>query len=179
MFQPMDIGQIPTTQFNIPQPKPRGGMFGGGGSKVLSAIAEALAAYSAGMGNPGGMAVLQGMNHRRMQKHQGEQDEQQYQRQRMDSRDDYLWKQQNTPPQVPDLQERINVLDSLRPGLGMTYAEKYAQSGGSPFAGLFTNPADGQQYMRPNLPPLGEEMDDPRKQGGPRPLGAGGFPGPF
>jgi hypothetical protein len=94
MFQPMDIGQIPTTQFNIPAPKPKGGMFGGGGKKALSVIAEAMAAYSAGMGNPGGMAVLQGMNHRRQSASDAEMQEQQYQRQRMDGRDDYMWKQE-------------------------------------------------------------------------------------
>jgi hypothetical protein len=102
---PMDpnfnIGQIPTTQFNIPQPRQGGGMFGGGGKKILSALAEAMAAYSAGMGNPGGMAVLQGMNHRRQAKADAETQEQQYQRQRMDGRDDYLWKQEHAPPPNP------------------------------------------------------------------------------
>jgi hypothetical protein len=180
MFQPMDVGQIPTTQFNIPAPKPKGGMFGGGGKKALSVIAEAMAAYAAGMGNPGGMAVLQGMNHRRQSASDAEMQEQQYQRQRMDGRDDYLWKQQNSPPQIPDIQERINVLESIRPGLGATYAQNYAQNGGG-MGSLFRDPATGQAYMMPQggLPPLGQEMDDPRTQGGPSPLGSGGFPGPF
>jgi hypothetical protein len=185
MFQPMDIGQIPTTQFNIPAPKPRGGgMFGGGGKKALSVIAEAMAAYAAGMGNPGGMAVLQGMNHRRQSAADAETQEQQYQRQRMDSRADYLWKLENSPPDQTSYAKDL-IAAGYQPGtpqfqqLYDRYVTTKSQTGGSPFAGMFTNPADGQQYMRPNLPPLGQEMDDPRAQGGPSPLGSGGFPGSF
>ena len=120
MFQPMDVGQIPTTQFNIPAPKPRGGMFGGGGGKALSVIAEALAAYSAGMGNPAGMAVLQGMNHRRQSKSDAEAEEQNYQRRRGDLLEDYRQKQiidsQYGPPPQPTELERLISAAGIAPG---------------------------------------------------------------
>jgi hypothetical protein len=180
MFQPMDIGQIPTTQFNIPAPKPRGGgMFGGG--KVLSAIAEALAAYSAGMGNPGGMAVLQGMNHRRMQKQQGEQDEQQYHRRRLDGIDDYRVKQQidaeYSPPPQPTELERLIQAAGIAPG-----SDEYA-SFAKKMLDVKTNPMVMTPYgpmpysaVNPQQPvkPVGKITPI---DGGPAPQAPGGFLG--
>jgi hypothetical protein len=181
-----NIGQIPTTQFNIPAPKPKGGMFGGG--KVLSAIAEALAAYSAGMGNPGGMAVLQGMNHRRMQKQQGEQDEQQYHRRRLDGIDDYRVKQQidaeYSPPPQPTELERLIQAAGIAPGSDeyASFAKKMLDVKTNPMVMTPYGPmpysavsGGGQQQSLPQT--LSD--NDFAPQGGPSPLGSGGFPRPF
>jgi hypothetical protein len=183
MFQPMDVGQIPTTQFNIPAPKPRsGGMFGGGGNKILSALAEAMAAYSAGMGNPGGMAVLQGMNHRRQSRADAETQEQQYQRQRMDSRDDYLWKQQNEIAPPTEL-ERLIQAAGIAPGSPEygAFAKKMLDVKTNPMVMTPYGPmpysavsGGGQQSLPPTL-----SDDDFAPQGGPSPLGSGGFPRSF
>jgi hypothetical protein len=184
-----NIGQIPTTQFNIPAPKPRGGgMFGGGGKKALSVIAEAMAAYAAGMGNPGGMAVLQGMNHRRQSAADAEAQEQQYQRQREDGLADYSEKlriaQEFKGPDYPAFAQDL-IAAGHQPGspefnrLYGQYVQQRAQSGGTLLGNLFKDPSTGQQYIPGSLPPLGQEMDDPRAQGGPSPLGSGGFPGSF
>jgi hypothetical protein len=184
MFQPMDIGQIPTTQFNIPAPKPKGGgMFGGGGKKALSVIAEAMAAYAAGMGNPGGMAVLQGMNHRRQSAADAETQEQQYQRQRMDSRDDYLWKRDNTPQNPHYFEDNTGNMMAIGPDgqPQMIYKDP------NPFK-LVPNgmggvvPVNMEELMRGYKPaPSGVTFTpiEEEEQGGPRPLGAGGFPGSF
>lgn len=176
MFQPLPVDVSQFTQ--LPQVKPKGGMFGGGDWKT--ALAAALAGYAAGGGNPAAAQTLQALHMNRMQKQRQEQDEQQYQRQRSDGLADYRAKlgiqAEYAKPDIPDIMERIQVLESIKPGLGKTYAQNYAQNGGG-LGSIFRDPATGQAYMMPQgLPPLGEEMDDPRTQGGPRPLGVGGFP---
>jgi hypothetical protein len=183
-----NIGQIPTTQFNIPQPKQGGGMFGGGGKKALSVIAEAMAAYAAGMGNPGGMAVLQGMNHRRQSAADAETQEQQYQRQRSDGMADWIAKQEwelaNPSPTQGSEYERALAAQGIVPGTPQ-YAERMAK-----IAAIKENPMVMTAYgpmpysavagggQQQNLPPTLSD-DDFAPQGGPRPLGAGGFPGSF
>ena len=186
MFQMEDIGQIPTTQFNLPQPKKGGGgMFGGGGKFGLKeALAFGLAGFMARR-NP---MLLQGLMGSMMQKQQGEQEDQRYQRQREDGLTDYRAKlgiqQEFAQPEMPSFAKDL-MAAGYQPGtpdfnrLYGQYVQQRAQSGGSLLGNLFKDPATGQQYMPGNLPPLGEEIDDPRKQGGPSPLGSGGFPGPF
>lgn len=161
----------------LQQPKPRGGMFGGGDWKM--ALAAALSAMSAARGNQAGQIGIQMLNQRLGQKREQEQ----YAQRRQDDLADYRAKlgiqAEYAKPNIPDIQERIQVLESIKPGLGKTYAQNYAQNGGG-LGSIFRDPATGQAYMMPQgLPPLGEEMDDPRTQGGPSPLGSGHFSRPF
>jgi hypothetical protein len=175
MFQPMPVDVSQFTQ--LPQMKPKGGMFGGGDWK--QALAAALSAWSAARGNPAGQIGLQMLNQRLGQKREDQQYEQRRQAELQDYGEKLKMQAQYAKPNIPDIQERIQVLESIKPGLGKTYAQNYAQNGGG-LGSIFRDPATGQAYMMPQgLPPLGEEMDDPRKQGGPSPLGSGGFPGSF
>lgn len=182
---PQQLG-IEPTQFNIPAPKPGGGMFGGGGKKVLSTIAEALAAYSAGMGNPAGMAVLQGMNHRRQSAADAESQEQQYQRRRTDGLADYEERQKiearYSPPAQGSEYERALAAQGILPGTP-EYAERMAI-----IARLKENPmvmtaygpmpysAVAGQQQQQQAKPLTDD-DILKMEGGPSPLGSGGFPG--
>jgi hypothetical protein len=166
------------SQLSAATPKKKSGMFGSGvgAGELIQAI---LAGALAGRGNPAGAMGLQMLQQKRQQAMQ----EQQYGQHREDDFQDYVrkeaWKQEHAQPQVPDIQERINVLNGITPGLGETYARNYAASGGSPFGPMFTDPASGQRYMmgpQQGLPPIGSVVADPRKQGGPMPSASGGFP---
>lgn len=180
---PQQLG-IEPTQFNIPAPKPGGGMFGGGGKKILSTIAEALAAYSAGMGNPAGMAVLQGMNHRRQSAADAETQEQQYQRQQRDQWEMWQRKQdyerQNPTPRPPTQTDRY-VEEIMNPQTDPRRRELLRGIVMNPIASV-VNGADGSQrtdYIYPGMdtPPATGEDEWEYNDGGPRPLGVGGFPG--
>jgi hypothetical protein len=187
--QPSGPGTIPSDQFQLPPIDPaisriaaspsKPGMFGGG----KFGLKEALAFGLAGLVSRHNPMLLQGLMGAAMQKRQQAMQEQQYGQRREDDFQDYVrkeaWKQEHAQPQVPDIQERINVLNGITPGLGETYARNYAASGGSPFGPMFTDPASGQRYMmgpQQGLPPIGSVVADPRKQGGPMPSASGGFP---
>jgi len=59
-------------------------------------------------------------------------------------------------PDTPDITQRVQALNALKPGLGDTYAQNYAANGGG-LGPLITNPVTGQQYstkpMAPQSPP--------------------------
>lgn len=100
MFQ--SIGQLPdygagldaALQKNAAMPKPKTGMFGGGKFGLGEAIVAALNGYLAGTGNPVGMANMQMIAEKRRQQQEAAQSEDQYQRQRGDSMQDWIAKQQ-------------------------------------------------------------------------------------
>ena len=199
---PQQLG-IEPTQFNIPAPKPGGGMFGGGGKKILSTIAEALAAYSAGMGNPAGMAVLQGMNHRRQSAADAETQEQQYQRRQGDEWNTWQRKQEyeraNPSPQQPTqtdryLEEFLNPATSAprKAALGqILFPPVMSTVNGMPAiidraqmlsGGGQGDPADAQPTVEDGFaytpgPGGRANQNNWKPQGGPSPLGSGGFPG--
>lgn len=166
--------QMPPVAAQPAAPK-KGGMFGSGGGWV-DAVQAALAGYLASRGNPVGVYGLQTLQ----QKRQQALEEAKYQSHRKDDMSDWIaqqsWKQANRGPS--EVIQRIQDLNAYKPGLGDTYATNYAQSGGSPFGPMFTDPSTGQRYMMGNqgLPQIGSVIDDPRKQGGPMPQASGGFP---
>lgn len=125
---------------NIPQIKP-GGMFGGGGN-LGSILAAALAGYTASS-NPGPQqALFAAMAQKRKQA----EEDQQYQRDRQDKRSDFTFEQDyKAAHDVPDIQQRVGVLNSIHPGLGDTYAQNYAANGGG-LGQIFKDPATGQSY---------------------------------
>lgn len=169
---------------NVPEAPKKTGMFGAGAGKPdwASALQALIGGALASRGNPGGAFLLNMLN----QKRQMAMEAQQHQQERDEGFEDFVrkeaYKSAHTPPAVPDIVERINALNNLEQGLGNTYAKNYAQSGGSPFGPMFTDPATGQRYMmgggQQGLPPIGSVVADPRKQGGPMPSASGGFP-PF
>src|SRR6185503_14569922 len=65
-----------------------------------------------------------------------------------DKRDEFTFEQdyRNAHPQTPDIKDRIDILNQLKPGLGDTYAQNYAQNGGG-LGPMLTNPITGQQMM--------------------------------
>jgi hypothetical protein len=103
MFQPMPVDVSQFTQ--LPQMKPKGGMFGGGGD-WKQALAAALSAMSAARGNPVGMAGIQMLNQRLGQKRE----DQQYQRRQADEWNMWQRKQEyeraNPDPAQPTQTDR-------------------------------------------------------------------------
>lgn len=144
--------------------KRRGGMFGGGGKFGLK---EAIAFGLAGFMSRRNPAIIQGLMGMMGQRQQDEREDHQYERHMADQKNLWMeqqqWKLQH--PDAPDIVQRIQALDGIQPGLGKTYAQNYAQNGGG-LGTIFKDPATGQQYMPQQMPPLGVEMDDPRKAGG-------------
>lgn len=106
---PIEGVGINPTQFNLPTPKPKGGMFGGGGKMDWGGLLQALlGGASASMGSPVGQMSLQMMQQRMGQKRE----EEQYQRQRSDGMQDYGEKlrmqAQYDKPRVNDTVEDYN-----------------------------------------------------------------------
>lgn len=173
---PLAVPQFPE---QMPSPK-KGGMFGGK-MDWAGLLQSVIGGYLAGRGVPMGGMILNQVHDRQMMK----QRQAMHQQDRQDDLSDYRAKlgiqQEFAQPDMTSYARDL-MAAGIQPGtpkfnqLYGQYVQQKAMTGGSPFGGLFTNPADGQQYMRPNLPPLGEEMDDPRTQGGPTPPASGMFP---
>jgi hypothetical protein len=189
MFQPMKIGMDPRlTQLPQIKPNKNGGMFGG--ADWGSAVAAALAGFSAGGGNPAAQMALQALHGNRLQKQRMQQDEQSYQRQRTDGIADYETKQQieakYARPQVSDF-ERMAALAGVQPGTPefAAMARQALQNKINPFTQMRVQNPDGSetlQFMRPpSIPsaPVGGLIPIDDEEGGPSPLGSGGFPGSF
>lgn len=162
--------------------KPKGGMFGGGDWK--SALAAALAGFSAGGGNPAGQMALQMLHQRLGQKRE----DQQYQVRRKDALADYAEKQkieaQYARPQISDF-ERKAMFAGVQPGTPefVAAAKQAWQNEINPFQVITRQNPDGsevREFMRPpQIPtaPVGGLTPIEDEDGGPRPLGVGGFPG--
>ena len=160
---------------NMPAPA-TGGMFGGGKFGLKEALAFGLAGLVSRR-NPG---LMQGLMQALMEKQRMAADQYQHQQDRQQNLQDqmalYDYKAQH--PDTPDIAQRIATLNSIKPGLGDTYAQNYAQNGGGSMI-QFVDPATGQRYAMPqsaNLPPIGTIVDDPRKAGGAGGNVSGNFP---
>jgi hypothetical protein len=160
----------------MPQIQPRGGMFGRKFG-VGQAIVAALNGYLASRGNPVGMANMQMMQQMAQQRRE----EQQYEQRRQQALQDQmsLYDYKAAHPDMPDIQQRIAVLNGIKPGLGDTYAQNYANNGGGSMI-QFVDPATGQRMMLPQpgqgMPAIGTVMDDPRKAAGAGGNASGNFP---
>jgi hypothetical protein len=184
---------------NVPQAPQSGGMFGGG--RVSIDLSRALAGYLAGIGNPAGVQTLQGLNSLRQQQMQHQLDLQDYNRKRADDNADFITHEDyKAAHDVPDISQRIAALNSIKPGLGDTYAQNYAANGGG-LGPVLTNPLTGQTMMPANKAPAQEapaeaiarlksnpaeaaqfdEVFGPgasaKVLGGPTPSASGNFPG--
>lgn len=147
MFDPLNpIGDIrqPGQFVDIPTKK-RGGMFGGGVQIDLSGFLPGLLA---GMGVPGGAEAQQAFQEARLMRQRMAMAQQEREQNKQDSRDNFVFEQdyKGAHPGVPDIQERINVLNGIKPGLGDTYANNYAANGGG-MGPILTNPVTGQQMV--------------------------------
>jgi hypothetical protein len=179
MFQPMPVDVSQFTQ--LPQMKPKGGMFGGGDWK--QALAAALSAMSAARGNPVGMAGLQMLNQRLGQKRE----DQQYERRQADQWDMWQrqqqWKQQHDTPELGEF-ERAVVASGIQPGTPQ-WAEvmgKRRDAMLDPVVNLPTGPTLRSMVVgglnAANAKPLTDD-DILKMSGGPTPQASGGFSFPF
>jgi hypothetical protein len=98
--------------------------------------------------------------------------EQEYQQHRQDSYTDALklYDYKREHPETPDIVSRVDALNTLKPGLGDTYAQNYAQNGGG-LGTIFKDPATGQSYAigggaAPSGPQPGAIEDGYRFKGG-------------
>jgi hypothetical protein len=156
---PMQIVPHSPIQSLLEAPKmKKRGMFGG----VSIDPAAGLAGFLAGLGNPAGQMALQAIHQRRMMEQQQALAAQQYAQDRQDKRDDFLFEQDYRAqhPGVPDISQRIAVLNQIRPGLGDTYAQNYAQNGGG-LGSIFKDPSTGQSYtINPQAGPQPGAVED-------------------
>jgi hypothetical protein len=156
----------------------RGGMFGGNAQMALMAAISGLMARR----HPQVSQMMQNMLQMRQQQALAQQERQQgIQDDFTKFKQQYDYKLANPAPDVPDIQERIDTLNKISPGLGDTYAQNYARNGGGSMI-QFVDPATGQRYAMPSpapttLPPIGSVIDDPRKAGGQTPPASGNFLG--
>jgi hypothetical protein len=175
---PVDVSQF--TQ--LPQMKPKGGMFGGGDWK--SALAAALAGFSAGGGNPAGQMALQMLHQRLGQKRE----DQQYERRQADQwnmwqRQQEYQQQHQGPDPLAQMMQQAGI-DPASPQ-GRQMYQQALQNKVNPFVAVTRQNPDGsevREFMRPpQVPtaPVGGLTPIDDEEGGPRPLGVGGFPGSF
>lgn len=128
------------------------GMFGGK-PDWKSAIVAALNGFLASKGNAVGAANLRQMYEQRAAQQQAQADESQYQRKRQDTLSDWMTQQQwkQAHPDQPDLAQRVEYLNTIKDGLGNTYAQNYAANGGGAMV-QFVDPSTGQRFMMPQQP---------------------------
>jgi hypothetical protein len=154
---------------DLPQQKQGGGMFGGGG--IGRVIAGMIGDYLLQMN--GMKPVYTPM----MQKRQEMQfEEQQYQRQRQDSREDFLWKKEHSPPAPHYFEDNTGNLMAIGPdGQPQTVYQdpnpwKLVPNG---MGGVI--PVNMQELMGGGTAPKPVGKITPL--GGPTPPASGGFPG--
>lgn len=168
-----------TQPFNLPPPRPKGGMFGGDGKfGVGQAIVAALNGYLAGTGNPVGMQNMQMMavmRQRQLERQQGIDD---YSRKRTDDNADWQaheqWKIDNPSPPNNDT---VNDFNFINQQIGPEAAQQYLQSKTNPIVMTPYGPMPYSQVTGAQAPakPVGNLT--PINEGGPSPGGSGGFPG--
>lgn len=182
---PMNTGQFGLPQLDVPQPAApkKGGMFGAGKADIGQAIQAALYGALAARGNPAGMMGLQMLQQKRQQALEG----QRYQQRREDSFQDAIrlaaWKQANQgPDDLTIMMQQVGIDPNSEQG--QAFRLQALQNKINPFVAITQQNPDGsesRQFIRPpmmgqGMPPIGTEVDDPRKQGGPTLGGSGGFP---
>ncbi len=180
--QPMTVGGLP--QFQLPAPKKKkGGMFGG--ADWGSAVQAAMNGWLAAGGNQAGMMGLQQMHQQRQLKQRQEIEAQQYQQERNDKRDDFVFEQDYRAQHPgPINNDTVNDYQFVLQQRGQQAADEWLQNNVIDRPVVVQGP-NGPVAYRPsqlgggqsNRPPLGIEIDDPRRQGGPAPQAPGGFLG--
>jgi hypothetical protein len=145
-LMPQQRGQF----VNVPSAPqaPMGGMFGGGApNKTLSIIAAMLNGFNAGMPGPqreAGLQGLQSLHQMMLAKQQEAQAQQKHQQDLQDQMGLIDYRQQHAGPD--DFTQRVQALNALKPGLGDTYAQNYAQNGGG-MGPVLVNPMTGQTMV--------------------------------
>jgi hypothetical protein len=178
---PQDGFGIGTTQFGLPAPKKKGGMFAN--ADWGQAIQAALNGYLAAGGNPAGQMNLRQMFEERQRKQQQAMQEQQYQRERGDKRDDFVF-EQDYKAQHPedDLAQMMRSagIDPASPA-GQQMYQQAVQNKVNPFTQMRVQNPDGSetlQFMRPpTVPTAPVGKLTPFVEGGPTQPASGGFLG--
>lgn len=177
---PVQMSPVWSEQFPQPStpPKPRGGMFGGGGSwqnALLAAVAGLMARH-----NPMAAQMIVGQLKSGLD---AKREDQQYQRQRQDKRDDFTFEQDyRAQHQAPDdftqLMQSAGVDPQSEQGRGLYM--QYLQNKANPFTQMRVQNPDGSeslQFMRPpSVPAAPVGQLQPYNPGGPVPQAPGGFP---
>jgi hypothetical protein len=178
MFGPL-MGQL---QQPLPQdagkPKHKSGMFGGGKPDWVSAIAAGLGALSAARGNPAGQIGIQMLNQRLGQKREDQQYEQRRQAELQDYGKKLEMQAQYQQPRVNDTVEDYNFrVQKLGQEAADDWLRNPAQYVNIPGVGLVQMPRVGAPQQN-NAKPVGK-LTPIEDEGGPSPLGSGGFSFPF
>lgn len=180
-FAVPEISGIAPTQLNIPAPKKKGGMFGGGGmNPVLATVLGGLGDY---LLQRSGMQPIYAPQ--MLMKRKQKSEEEQYQRQRQDGMQDWIakqkWEQENRGPD-PLAQMMMQAgIDPASPQ-GRQMYQQALQNKVNPFTQMRVQNPDGSETLNfvrpPSVPtaPVGGLIPIDDEDGGPRPLGVGGFP---
>jgi hypothetical protein len=178
------VPQIDSPQIQMPQAKPKGGMFGGGGK---FGIKEAIAFGLAGLVARRNPMLLQGLMGGMMQKQNSQREDEQYQQRRNDGMEDWIaqqsWKLANEQPDQTGYAKDL-IAAGIQPGtpqfqqLYGQYVQSKAATGGG-LGALFKDPATGQNYQLPQQPLPQTLSDADWNAGGPAAPPPASFPRSF
>jgi hypothetical protein len=171
-----DLGALAPRGVQVDAPaKKRGGMFGG----VTIDPTAFIAAFAAGMGSPAGAQALEAIHRRRLLGQQQALQEQQYQRERQDKRDDFVFEQDyRTAHPAPYNNDTVADYGFIRQTLGDEAANQFLQSKTNPVVMTPYGPMPYSSVM-PQAPTKPVGPLTPIDEGGPGLGGPGGFPRPF
>lgn len=169
-----NVGVDPS--FAMPAPKPSGGMFGGGKFGLKEALAFGLAGLVSRR-NPGLIQALMGAM---LQKQQAARDAADYQQQRQDKRDDFVFEQDyraaHPTAAQPTEYERMLEAAGYQPGTPdyLQHVRNYVNMRENP---ITMTPYGPMPYssLTPQLPTQPVGPLTPIPDGGPSPSGSGGF----
>jgi hypothetical protein len=156
--------------FNMPAPK---GMFGGGGDKWKQALLAAAAGFMSRRSPQVAGNLIGGLMDAEQLKQRQALAEQQYQRERTDKRDDFIFEQDyraqhQEPDEFTQLMQRAQIDPASEQGQALYL--QFLQNKANPFTQMRVQNPDGSeslQFMRPPMAPTAPV-------GNLRPLGAGG-----
>ncbi len=169
-----DLGALAPHGVQVQAPKPQGGMFGG-----KFGLKEALAFGLAGLVSQQNPALLQGLMGALLQKQRMAREDTQYQRERQDKRDDFVFEQDyRTAHPAPYNNDTVADYGFIRQTLGDEAANQFLQSKTNPVVMTPYGPMPYSSVM-PQAPTKPVGALTPIDEGGPGLGGPGGFPRPF
>jgi hypothetical protein len=174
---PIQMSPVWSEQFPQPStpPKPRGGMFGGGGSwqnAILAAVAGLMARH-----NPMAAQMIMGQLKSKLD---AKREDQQYQRQRQDKRDDFTFEQDyRAQHPAPINNDTANDYEYIKGILGEDAAKQFLQTRVNPIVNTPMGPVPYSSVMgqQGQPAPPGITFKPLDQNGGPVLQAPGGFPG--